>query len=87
MSRAGYDIEASACILVQTIEPQARGLDHGHIVGGRALDPAGSSRSRALMTSWLHETVECLCSMAHPLVPSTHNQNRVVGLRDHSVSR
>jgi len=23
----------------------------------------------------------------HPLVPSTHNQNRVVGLRDHSVSR
>jgi hypothetical protein len=36
MSRAGYDIEASACILVQTIEPQARGLDHGHIVLGHA---------------------------------------------------
>jgi len=47
--------------------------------------PAGARGSRA--TQRLHETVECLCSMAHPLVPSTHNQNRVVGLRDHSVSR
>lgn len=36
MSRAGYDVEASACILVQTIEPQSRGLDHGHLVLGHA---------------------------------------------------
>jgi hypothetical protein len=36
MRRAGYDIKASACILVQTIEPQSRGLDHGHIVLGHA---------------------------------------------------
>jgi hypothetical protein len=30
MSRAGYDVEASAFMLVPTIEPQSRGLDHGH---------------------------------------------------------
>jgi hypothetical protein len=32
MRRAGYEVRASACILVQTVEPQSRGLDHGHIV-------------------------------------------------------
>jgi hypothetical protein len=37
------------------------------------------------LDSRLHETAECLCSMAHPVVPSTHNQNRV-GLRDHSFA-
>jgi hypothetical protein len=36
MKRAGYDVEPSACILVQTIEPQSRGLDHGHLVLGHA---------------------------------------------------
>jgi hypothetical protein len=36
MKRAGYEVNASACILVQTIEPQSRGLDHGHIVLGHA---------------------------------------------------
>jgi hypothetical protein len=36
MKRAGYEINPSACILVQTIEPQARGLDHGHVVLGHA---------------------------------------------------
>jgi hypothetical protein len=36
MKRAGYEIRASACILVQTVEPQSRGLDHGHIVLGHA---------------------------------------------------
>jgi len=36
MSRAGYDVEGSACILVQTIEPQSRGLDHGHLVLGHS---------------------------------------------------
>lgn len=36
MKRAGYDVEASVCILVQTIEPQSRGLDHGHLVLGHA---------------------------------------------------
>jgi hypothetical protein len=34
--RAGYDLNASACILVQTVEPQSRGLDHGHLVLGHA---------------------------------------------------
>jgi hypothetical protein len=36
MKRAGYEVSASACILVQTIEPQSRGLDHGHLVLGHA---------------------------------------------------
>lgn len=36
MKRAGYEVQPSACILVQTIEPQSRGLDHGHIVLGHA---------------------------------------------------
>jgi hypothetical protein len=36
MTRAGYDVSASACILVQTVEPQSRGLDHGHVVLGHA---------------------------------------------------
>jgi len=36
MTRAGYDVNASACILVQTVEPQSRGLDHGHLVLGHA---------------------------------------------------
>jgi hypothetical protein len=36
MKRAGYEVRASACILVQTVEPQSRGLDHGHIVLGHA---------------------------------------------------
>lgn len=36
MKRAGYEVQASACILVQTVEPQSRGLDHGHIVLGHA---------------------------------------------------
>jgi hypothetical protein len=36
MTRAGYEVQASACILVQTVEPQSRGLDHGHIVLGHA---------------------------------------------------
>jgi len=36
MKRAGYDVDPSACILVQTIEPQSRGLDHGHLVLGHA---------------------------------------------------
>ena len=36
MKRAGYEVEPSACVLVQTIEPQARGLDHGYIVLGHA---------------------------------------------------
>jgi hypothetical protein len=36
MKRAGYEVNASNCILVQTIEPQSRGLDHGHIVLGQA---------------------------------------------------
>ena len=36
MKRAGYEVHASACILVQTVEPQSRGLDHGHIVLGHA---------------------------------------------------
>jgi hypothetical protein len=34
MKRAGYEVNASACILVQTVEPQSRGLDHGHLVLG-----------------------------------------------------
>jgi hypothetical protein len=36
MKRVGYEVQASACILVQTVEPQSRGLDHGHIVLGLA---------------------------------------------------
>jgi hypothetical protein len=36
MKRAGHDVQASACILVQTVEPQSRGLDHGHLVLGHA---------------------------------------------------
>ena len=36
MKRARDEVNASACILVQTIEPQSRGLDHGHIVLGHA---------------------------------------------------
>jgi hypothetical protein len=36
MKRAGYAVQASACILVQTIEPQSRGLDHSHLVLGHA---------------------------------------------------
>jgi hypothetical protein len=36
MNRAGYEVSASACILVQTVEPQSRGLDHGHLVLGHA---------------------------------------------------
>ena len=36
MKRAGHEVQASACILVQTVEPQSRGPDHGHIVLGHA---------------------------------------------------
>jgi hypothetical protein len=36
MKRAGYEVSPSACILVQTVEPQSRGLDHGHLVLGHA---------------------------------------------------
>ena len=36
MKRAGYEVQASACIVVQTVEPQSRGLDHSHLVLGRA---------------------------------------------------
>jgi len=36
MKRAGYEVTASACILVHTVEPQSRGLDHGHLVLGHA---------------------------------------------------
>jgi hypothetical protein len=36
MRRAGYEVNASACILVETVEPQSRGLDHGHLVLGHA---------------------------------------------------
>jgi hypothetical protein len=36
MKRAGYEVNASACILVHTVEPQSRGLDHGHLVLGHA---------------------------------------------------
>ena len=43
MKRAGYEIRASACILVQTVEPQSRGLDHGHIVLGHANRPSRAS--------------------------------------------
>ena len=46
--------------------------------GGRALDPAGSSRPRALV-SGVHETVEGSFSMAHTQVPSTRTQKGVVG--------
>jgi len=34
MRRAGYEVDPSACILVQTLEPQRRGLDHAHLVLG-----------------------------------------------------
>jgi hypothetical protein len=34
MKRAGYDVDAPACILVQTVEPRTRGLDHGRLVLG-----------------------------------------------------
>jgi hypothetical protein len=36
MKRAGYEVSPSACILVRTVEPQSRGLDHGHLVLGHA---------------------------------------------------
>lgn len=45
MKRAGYELQASACILVQTVEPQSRGLDHGHIV--LAMRPRSRRPSRA----------------------------------------
>jgi hypothetical protein len=34
MRRAGYELDPSACLLVQTLEPQQRGLDHVHLVLG-----------------------------------------------------
>jgi hypothetical protein len=49
MKRAGYDVEPSACILVQTIEPQSRGLDHGHLVLGHAK----RLRRRSLVSLWM----------------------------------
>jgi hypothetical protein len=34
MRKAGYEVDPSACLLVQTLEPQQRGLDHAHLVLG-----------------------------------------------------
>lgn len=36
IKRASFDVSASACILVETLEPQSRGLDHDHLVLGHA---------------------------------------------------
>ena len=36
MRRAGYGVDPSACLLVQTLEPQRRGLDHAHLVLGHS---------------------------------------------------
>ena len=34
MRKAGYEVDPSACLLIQTLEPQRRGLDHVHLVLG-----------------------------------------------------
>jgi hypothetical protein len=34
MRKAGYEVDPSTCLIVQTLEPQRRGLDHAHLVLG-----------------------------------------------------